>query len=1221
MSVRYDVFLSYNSLEREAASWLEKRLKDDGFRVFLDDQALAAGAVLPGEIATAMTESGSFVVLLGPSRLGNWQDHEINVAVQLQIGNPEYRIIVLMLPGASVGHLPPALLPFLRIDFPAALDEPEAYQRLVDGIRGVRSPAAGDTPIAPAYRSLAPPSEGFVYRSELEAVVAALTREPEEGDRPATAVALTTALRGAGGFGKTALAQAVCEHPAVRRRFPAGILWTTLGQDLGDAQRLVRVRDLLRWWTRKEAASYETLEAAAGFLRDSLSGQKVLLVLDDVWLAADVTPFAGITAPAALLITTRNARALPSAARAVVVDALELPRAVELLGQGLSPLPPAAVLDRLAGKLGEWPILLKLVNAQLREEYRDGVAADEAFRIVEDTLGELGLTAFDREDEQARNLAVSRTVEASLRRLSPEERERYARLAVFPEDERVPLAVLALLWEAGEAEVARVCRRLAEMSLLYRFDPVGRWIQLHDVMRAYLLREHRETVASFHGALVDRYPGLPEGGKTREGTESYFVARLPYHLKQSGRERELEELLFSYSWLAKKLAGSDVNAAMADYELLSGLAEAAAVREGLQLSRSVLTGDPAQLAGQLHGRLAGSSSKRIESLLREAAASQTGPWIRPLTATLRRPSDPLTYSFQAHRGEIRAIVQLDDQRFATAGTDGEIHVWDFATGELIATLGAAASPVRHLAAVAPKRLLAASDDGVIRLWDLDEEAVLRSFEGHRAPITALRLRHEEFISGAEDGTLLRSSLDSEQPRRSFQGHSSKINGVGYLDARTLVSVGKDRTLKVWNLLSGQQTKTLTLFPFAAEVLEVTASNEVVLGTFAGQIQVWKPLSRETQPRRSFNYRSVGMDALCMLAGDLGVSSLGGRFGIQLWNPRTGTLGAEIHVPGGGVTALARFGTNHLLCGSKEGGLSVWVIETLRTPINKKTSGSIYAVAAVDATTAVSTSPDGPVQVWNAAEGTLLRALQGHSKAVSSVCALGPDRIASSSYEEGTIRIWNPRTGELVNIIQRPKAGALAYFAGDFLFSAPVDPLGKDQSIQVWDFVRGQKMGEFPAPAGGVGALCTVDGRFLMVGSYGGLVLHLDISTVADRQNFHLPGHERGVVSLAMIDRDHLASGSLDKTVRIWNLRTRETVQVLRGHESEVNGLALISPRLLASAGQDQTIKLWDLDTGAPIVNFRLDAGLSSLAIMPDRRTLVPGDVAGAVHFLRLEGSP
>lgn len=1070
----------------------------------------------------------------------------------------------------------------------------------------------------PIYRSMARPVEDFVERPELAELVEILTRRPEAKKQEQITVALTTALRGAGGFGKTTLAQALCQHEEVRQRFPAGTLWATLGEEVTDAHLIARIRDLLRWWSRKEPPAFETVEGAAAALREALSGQRVLLVLDDVWQISNVAPFAGMDAPAALLLTTRNSRVAPPGSWSVVVDALDLPKAVELLTKGLSSLPDASLMEGLATRLGEWPILLKLVNAQLREEYREGTGPAEAFQLVEETLEELGLTAFDREDEEARNLAVRRTVEASLRRLSAEYRQSYSQLAIFPEDEHVPLTVLRLLWNERDTEVHQRCRRFAEMSLLYRFDPVARSIQLHDVMRAYMQSEHCDELPTFHGSLIDAYL-VAQDADTEPATSAYFVSRLPFHLSESGRRDDLEDLLFDYGWLSKKLAHTEVNSAIADYHLLQDHRGAETLREALLLSRSVLNADPSQLAGHLHGRLAGSESRRIQSLLAQAGQDRSQPWLRPLTATLQAPSGPLVFSFQAHQGEVQAIVEIDDERFATAGTDGEIHVWDL-SGELLATLSGTGCPIRHLASPNPKQALAGSDDGVIRLWDLEEERLIRVFDAHVSAITALRLRQESFISGSDDGGLLHWKLDSTEPIGSFRGHESRIHDLGFLDSRTIVSVGKDRSLRVWHLQSHRQQRALTLPKFAAEALEVASSSQVVLGTFAGEIQIWNPLSRETGPRRSLRHPASGLDALALLARDLGVSAAGGQSAIRLWNPSTCELGPKVHVPGGGVTALMHYGAQYLLCGSKDGKISAWAISALREQMLELPSAPVFAVDSVDVTVAVSTSATGKIHVWDAPSGHLVRSLEGHTEAANSVCTLAQDRVASSSFADQTIRIWNPHTGELLMTLRgQRKPGALAALGEGLLISAPVDSLTDEQPMYVWDLARGEKLREIPSMPGGVATLCAINSRFLLVGTYGGLVIHLDISAAIDRRNFALRGHEKGVVSLAAIGGSRLASGSIDRTIRIWDLELRTTLQVLRGHKAEVTGLASLSPQLLASASQDQTIKVWDIDSQIPVASLQMDTGLSSLTAMPDRSLLVAGDAAGKVHFLRIEG--
>ncbi len=72
-----------------------------------------------------------------------------------------------------------------------------------------------------------------------EQVVAAFRRGVEP------AVAVTAAVRGTGGFGKTTLAEMVCADPEVQRAFPGGILWAEVG-DAPEARMPAKVDELVR---------------------------------------------------------------------------------------------------------------------------------------------------------------------------------------------------------------------------------------------------------------------------------------------------------------------------------------------------------------------------------------------------------------------------------------------------------------------------------------------------------------------------------------------------------------------------------------------------------------------------------------------------------------------------------------------------------------------------------------------------------------------------------------------------------------------------------------------------------------------------------------------------------------------------------------------------------------------------------------------------------------
>ena len=250
--------------------------------------------------------------------------------------------------------------------------------------RAFASIPAGDQGPPTPYRSTAPPADPlFVHRAELDAVRDLLI------DAIDATVGITTALRGAGGFGKTALAQKLCEDPDIRAAYPDGILWAQMRDDMRDADRLAVVKDLLRHLRPDEAPTYETLPIASARLREVLAGQRVLVVVDDVWHAADIEPFRGF---GAVLITTRIGDTLPRGCKRVDVDALRASEAVAVLSADLE-LNDIAAFEALAKRLGEWPLLLRLVNRQLHELMGKGL--DEALNVVETLLDKYGLTAFD----------------------------------------------------------------------------------------------------------------------------------------------------------------------------------------------------------------------------------------------------------------------------------------------------------------------------------------------------------------------------------------------------------------------------------------------------------------------------------------------------------------------------------------------------------------------------------------------------------------------------------------------------------------------------------------------------------------------------------------------------------------------------------------------------------------------------------------------------------
>ena len=81
----------------------------------------------------------------------------------------------------------------------------------------------------------------------------------------------------------------------------------------------------------------------------------------------------------------------------------------------------------------------------------------------------------------------------------------------------------------------------------------------------------------------------------------------------------------------------------------------------------------------------------------------------------------------------------------------------------------------------------------------------------------------------------------------------------------------------------------------------------------------------------------------------------------------------------------------------------------------------------------------------------------------------------------------------------------------------------------------------------------------------------------------LTGHTSSVYSIAYSpDGQTLSSGSLDETIRLWDVSTGEHLRTLEGHTDNVNSV-VFSPdgQTLVSGSSDGTVLLWDLAPTAP----------------------------------------
>jgi WD40 repeat protein len=1046
------------------------------------------------------------------------------------------------------------------------------------------------------------------------------------------AIAGTVALVGAGGYGKSMLAAAVCHDDDIRQVFDDGILWVTLGETPQDISHYVI--DLIETLSG-ERPGFTTLDAAVIRFGELLADRNLLFVIDDVWNAAHLKPFLQGGKNCARLITTRNSTTLPFGTHIIEVGSMSPADAQRLLSYQL-PSGRVNEINHLANRLDGWPLLIKLTNGVLRDRVelqQQGLQA--AIDHVNGALDKYGLVAFDESEDGA---VVGHTIEMSLELLNQDEQARLGELGIFPEDVDIPLATVEKLWGITGAlddfDTEELCDRLHSLSLLAKFDLTSRQVRLHNVMRRYLIYQQTGALVEYHAALLTAYRDRVNNWAEMPPDFQYMWSYLIYHLQRAELWPELIETVKDLYYLASKVLVKGVSYAESDVKLASALAPDDKVLDSLQCTISQASHLLAQadhitdVVSTLHSRLPVSFPLVVNR--------RYGP---VLTARHPLPDLPHPFLVRTLSGHTSGVLDCalgdDGTILVSVDKDNVVTAWNVRTGESFFKIECDTEIWACALSGDGRMALFARADGYLTLWDVENEREQNTWQAHPDAVMDCAISRDSgtILSAAKDKTLKIWDIAGNK-LHTLSGHQRTVTSCDIsADGRIIVSASNDGSVIVWDGATGQQKHTFVVrepetgidrLTFLGQrdvdlacALSADASTVAVVSSSAGMLTIWDMDSYNERLSRLIGNQGA---SACALSSD------GSRIAVALNDTQVKVWDTHTNSPLWVLTGHSRSVNSCAI--SADGSLVVSAADDKTVKIwydrgdQTNLEPPAYQMAAIacalsrDSRTAITAMSNKSVMVWDVVTGKPEYTLQGHTRKVNG-CAISEDnRWGVTASQDQTLLVWDLACGE--NVL---KLAGHSWSISDCSISADGHTIlsaSEDTTLKVWDATTGAELFSLVGHKRAVtGCAISVDGRMALSASGDATLGVWDVTT--GKLRAQLTGHKSMVTSCALsADGGLAASASFDRTLRVWNTRTGQTLMMMPGHKGSISGCALSRDGgLLLSAARDRTIKLWHTSTGKCLTTLLVDEPLNDVDFAGDTDTVIAVSNSG-IYFLDVE---